>query len=303
MRHIAKLLIATCVSANASEAPYCGPEGVWVQILGSGGLELDNQRAAPSYLVWIDDKARVLIDAGSGAALRFDESGADFSDLDAIALSHLHVDHTGDLPSIIAGSRNLGRTRPLSVLGPAGTDTSMSTQDHIERLIGPDGAYNHLSEFLTPTSPGGYRISIREVQATGNRVWAKFNNRDIKLSAIPVHHGDIPTLAWRVEVGEQSLVFAGDFNNLKNVIPRFAKDADVLVVSHALPEGARGLPREEFAIPSQIGRVAATAGARILILAARTTRTFGMESNTKTTIEANFDGSLIFGGELECWGL
>jgi len=56
------------------------------EVLGSGGPEIDG-RASASYIVWIDNKARVLIDAGSGSMLRFEQSGAKIEDLEAIVLT------------------------------------------------------------------------------------------------------------------------------------------------------------------------------------------------------------------------
>src|SRR6056297_782871 len=63
-----------------------------LQVLGSGGPELDDGRRSSSYLLWLDDRARVLLDAGSGSSVAFGASGADFADLQAILLSHLHTD-------------------------------------------------------------------------------------------------------------------------------------------------------------------------------------------------------------------
>ena len=48
---------------------------ITVEILGSGGPEIDG-RASASYLIWIDKEAKVLIDTGSGAMLRFEQSSA-----------------------------------------------------------------------------------------------------------------------------------------------------------------------------------------------------------------------------------
>jgi hypothetical protein len=72
----------------------CGPSGVALQVLGSGGPELQDKRASTSYLVWRNGVPRVLVDSGGGSALRFGESGATMSDLDVILLTHLHVDHS-----------------------------------------------------------------------------------------------------------------------------------------------------------------------------------------------------------------
>ena len=50
-------------------------QSISLQILGSGGPEF-SQRASSSYIIWVDGKAKVLVDAGGGAFLRFSESGA-----------------------------------------------------------------------------------------------------------------------------------------------------------------------------------------------------------------------------------
>ena len=288
--------------AAASEAPFCGDEGIWIQILGAGGPELHDGDAGPSYLLWIDNQARLLIDPAPGSSARFDEAGAAFEDLDAIVFSQLSVNHGADFPAFIDGSRFHERTRSLPVLGPeGGSPIGLST--FIERLIGPDGAYPELADFLTPQSRGGYRLSVRGVPATGRRRWAGFGNERLRLAAIPVHHGDVPTLAWRVEAKGFSVVFAGDFSNRKNVMAEFAADADALVVSHAEPEHARGEALDRNATPSQIGRIAERAAARMVILGHRMNRTRGRESQSREAIEAHYGGALIFADDLECWGL
>ena len=81
-----------CAFVPAVHAQTCGGQGVAVQVLGSGGPELQDKRASSSYLVWQDGQARVLVDAGGGSALRFGESGANMSQLDVILFTHFHVD-------------------------------------------------------------------------------------------------------------------------------------------------------------------------------------------------------------------
>ncbi|CAN0481297.1 unnamed protein product, partial [Scytosiphon promiscuus] len=152
-------------------------------------------------------------------------------------------------------------------------------------------------------SSGGYRVRTRNVLATGKKRWAGFGNDELRISAIPVNHGPVPALAWRIDVGEQSVVVTGDFNNLKDVMSDFAKDADALVVSHAIPENARGTQRELHVLPTQIGRIAKQANARLLILGHRMNRTLGRESQSRGHIEENYDGYILFANDMECWGL
>ncbi|MEO1204683.1 MAG: MBL fold metallo-hydrolase, partial [Pseudomonadota bacterium] len=58
-----------------ASADSCPPaDGVAVQVLGSGGPIADDDRASSGYLVWVDGKARAMIDAGNGSLLRFAEA-------------------------------------------------------------------------------------------------------------------------------------------------------------------------------------------------------------------------------------
>lgn len=297
-------LVACLMSSPTWAAELCGDTGVWLQILGAGGPEINDGQASSSYLIWNNNKARVLIDTGSGASVAFDKAGANFEDLYVIAFTHLHVDHTVDFPGFIKGSYFLERTDPLVILGPDSNNPDYpDTETFIERLIGPQGAYAYLKDFLTYKSSGGYRVRPRNVPATGNRRWAKFGNDELRMSAIPVNHGPVPALAWRVDVGGMAVVITGDFNNLKNVMPKFAKGADALVVTHAIHESARGSQRDLHALPSQLGRIAQQAEARMLILSHRMNRTRGLESQTRAHIEEQYDGYILFANDLECWGL
>ena len=65
----------------------------------------------------------------------------------------------------------------------------------------------------------------------------------------------------------------------------------------------RGEARDYYALPSQLGRVAAEANVRMLVLGHRTSRTLGRESVSRAAIEEHYAGPLIFANEMECWGM
>jgi ribonuclease BN (tRNA processing enzyme) len=303
---LALLLTAMTILGHAEEGdatPFCGNQGVWIQILGSGGPELDDGQASASYLMFVDNKARLLVDTAPGSSVGFDKAGGVFADLDAMVFTHLHADHTADFPAYVTGSYFAKRDRLLPVLGPDGRGVYPDTVSFVERLIGPDGAFAYLAGFLTFRSSGGYKLSPRNVPATGRQRQGGMGSANVRLSAVPVHHGEVPALAWRADVGDRSVVFTGDFSNRNNVMPEFAKGADALVIHHALPEGTRGEATELHVTPRQIGQIAAQAGVRMVILGHRMNRTRGLESVSRLAIEEHYDGSLIFANDMECWGL
>jgi len=51
--------------------------------------------------VSINQRPRILVDAGGGIFERLGRTGLDLSTLQQILLTHLHIDHTSDLPAVI----------------------------------------------------------------------------------------------------------------------------------------------------------------------------------------------------------
>jgi len=149
-------LIATTLSAGALAA--CEPGRVELQVLGSGGPELSDRRAGSSYLIWLDGKARVLIDMGPGSSLNLERSGANIADIDAVLFSHLHVDHSADFPALIKASFFAGRSHDLQVFGPDSNRLMPSTEQFVARLIGDQGAFRYLSSYYEPDERSRWKV-------------------------------------------------------------------------------------------------------------------------------------------------
>jgi ribonuclease BN (tRNA processing enzyme) len=304
---VALLLLLTLPVPGRGEAgddtPFCGNDGVWIQILGAGGPDLDDAQSGPAYLLFIDNAARLLVDTAPGSSGAFDKAGGRFADLDAVVFTQLSAHHASDFPAFVEGSLAAGRQEPLTVLGPDGEEPFPGLRQFVDRLIGARGAFPYLAGFLAVDSGTPYSLNVREVATDSRRLWSAFRSEHLALTAIPVHHGPVPALAWRVEAGDKSIVFTGDFSNRRNVMAEFAAGADALVIHHAIPEGTRGEATDLHVTPSQIGRIAAQAGVRMVILGHRTTRTRGLESISRSAIEDHYEGPVIFANDLECWGL
>ena len=70
-----------------------------------------------------------------------------------------------------------------------------------------------------------------------------------------------------------------------------------------LRHGWWGAARDLHLLPTQIGRIADQANARMVILGQRMNRTRGRESQTREAIESSYTGPLMYANDLECWGL
>ena len=296
---------------STAAAQTCGTAPVQVQVLGSGGPELQDRRASSSYLVWLGGKPRVLVDIGGGAALRFGESGATVADLDVILFTHLHADHTADLPALIKSSFFEDRVHPLPIYGPAGNKFMPSTIAFVRALFDSvRGAYRYLGDFLNPLTRGGYKLQPFDVRPSSGKLKTgrkpeeetmfPFTNERVRVSAVPVGHGNLPALAWRVEAGGKSAVFSGDTNGRGDALARLAQGADLFIAHNAVPEGASGIERELHMDPTTIGQIAHQAQVKHLVLSHRMQRTLGKEEETLAALRRYYTGPAQFANDLDC---
>lgn len=293
--------LGACAFSSFAAAQSCGAKGIAVQVLGSGGPELQDKRASSSYLIWEDGKPRVLVDAGGGSALRFGQSGAQMSDLDAILFTHFHVDHSGDFAVLIKSSWFEDRNRPLAIYGPTGNEFMPSTTEFVSDFFSDSrGAYRYLSELYEPAEQGSYKMQPHSVKGS-EKPAAAFRSADLAVYSVRVIHGAIPALAWRVEVGGKIITFSGDTNGVGDGLVLAATNADLFVAHNAVPEGATGVERNLHMPPSVIGQIAEQAHVKHLVLSHRMLRTLGKEAQTEMEIRKRYAGPVDFSDDLDCF--
>ncbi|MDI3324281.1 MBL fold metallo-hydrolase [Pontibacterium granulatum] len=290
---------AFSASVQAASPESCDPERIQLQVLGSGGPELNDLRASTSYLVWLDGKARVMIDVGGGSSLNFEKSGAQFADLDAVLFTHLHVDHSADWPVFVKGGFFTGRDRDLPVYGPYGNHLLPAVDKFQEALLGLGWSY--LSNYLVNDERAAYKLPATVVNAE-DTVWFQSLER-VTLKGLNVNHGPLPAVAWRVEAAGCSIVFSGDTSAISDNLTRLATSADLLVAHNAIPEEAIGVARRLHMPPSRIGEIAAQAGVKKLVLSHRMLRTLERESDTLREIHKNYQGPVEFADDLSKYKL
>lgn len=305
------LALGTVPAAAQMGERSCPPSGVQLQVLGSGGAELSPNRAGSSYLIWIDGRARVLVDIGHGAAMRFAQSGARIDDLDVVLLTHMHADHTADLPLLVQTAVLRQRTRALPLHGPTGNRFAPSAVTFVRTLFDTTrGAWRHLGDVLSPMTRDGFKLAPHEVRERPRTLASRRESpagpieievNGLQVAAVPVVHGVYPALAWRVRAGGKTLVFTGDMNGEGDMLSRLAQGADILVANHAIEEGTGQRDRFLHMPPSVIGRLAARTGARQLVLVHRSARTLGRESESSDHIRQHYKGAVGFADDLACY--
>jgi ribonuclease BN (tRNA processing enzyme) len=298
IRSMIVCLLALLSASSSASAQSCGATPVAVQILGSGGPMINRDRASTSYLLWIDAQAKILVDMGGGAFLRFGQAQAKLSDLSLVAISHFHPDHVSDLPALLWLS-NFTRKEPLPIVGPSGNDLVPGFPTFLSRLFdAKNGAFQVLGTALggPPMTGvgGGVRLDVSVVDVTKADPSTVFDQQGVTVTALGIPHGNIPTLAYRIQTRGASMVFSSDQTGTNPRFVDFARGANVLVMHLAVGAGTTSALH---APPAVVGRVAQQAGVGRLIVSH-----IGLFDLDAAIIDLKkfYTGPLIVGADLQC---
>jgi ribonuclease BN (tRNA processing enzyme) len=252
-------------AAGAKAQTSCGNQPLMLQVLGSGGPFATGNRASSGYLIWRQGRAIVMVDAGGGTFLRFGEAGARLADLSLLAISHLHPDHVSDLPALLWQSDRL-RQKPLTVAGPSGAGSFPAFDAFIKRLFDSAGGAFPILAGTLGQGGTGVRLDVVTIDVSASTPTRVLLDQDLEVTALGVPHGDVPSVAYRIRVGDRSVVLGSDQNGSNPRFADFAAGADLLVMHLSLTQGAPDPIAQRHARPATVGQVAATARARRLLL-------------------------------------
>jgi ribonuclease BN (tRNA processing enzyme) len=290
-------LLALVSIPSCAWAQSCVGNPVAVQILGSGGPRINPDRASTSYLLWIGVQARMLVDIGGGAFHRFGQAQAKLNDLSLVAISHLHPDHVSDLPALLWLS-NQARKDPLPIVGPSGNDAAPSFPTFLSRLFDEkNGAFQVLGPTLggsQASAGGGVRLDVAVADVAKTEPSTVYDQHGLKVTAFGIPHADLPTLAYRVQTRDVSVVFSSDQNGTNPRFVDFAKRADVLIMHLAIAAGATS---PLHASPAVVGRIAQEASVGRLVVSH--IGLFDLDAAI-AELKKYYTGPLSVGTDLQC---
>jgi ribonuclease BN (tRNA processing enzyme) len=280
----------------------CQSQRVKLQMLGTRGPELLDNQASTGYLIWLDNKARVIVDAGPGSLQRFKQSGANYEDIDMILFTHFHVDHSADFPAYIKGGFFTDRKKDLAVYGPTGTKFVASAKQFVKRAIGSEnGMYPYLGAFIDPDQPSSYKVKVNNIPWSFSDLSIKrvVDKDGIRVTTVPTHHGPFPSQAYRVDLVGCSISFSGDMSGRLGAMPALAKNTDIWVAHNAIPEGATGVAANLHMTPSMIGRIAKEANVKQVLLTHLMKRSLSVKPETLKLITKFYKGKVSFPKDLD----
>jgi ribonuclease BN (tRNA processing enzyme) len=234
-------------------------------VLGSGGPRATG-RGETSYIVLIAGVPRILIDAGSGAFVEIGKLNLDLDKMDVVLLTHLHIDHSADLPSVF-NARSLSADNPITyhVFGPDGGGEFPSTTKFLHLIFDHGGIYQYQRGFGVDETIDGKDLPTA-LNAPESEI---FSDGDLHIREIATHHGDCPSVGYRIAFKDESITFSGDMDAsaLPN-LEKLAKDTNLLVLHAAIldPPDTPPILLTLHTPPKQLGEAAKIANAKHVLL-------------------------------------
>ena len=170
----------------------------------------------------------------------------------------------------------------------------------MNRLLNAEnGAYGYLSGYL---DGNGRLPKLESVEVRGGDPVTVYESSDgtIHVDALHVPHGIVPALSFRIQIGDESLVFGTDQNGTNPSFIEFAADADILVMHLVIPEAAGPIAQRLHARPSVIGEVADATNAKHLVLSHFMARSLRDLDENVALVRRGYDGEITLAEDLMC---
>ena len=228
------ILLAFGTQAKVSNAQEYD---IKLTFLGTGAPRPSPTRYGPSILLEAGE-TKLLVDAGPGMRQRIFQAGGFelLTDIDTVLITHLHFDHTIELPNLWLTGWLFGRKKNMKVYGPEGTEEFMN---HFEQAFDWDLRYRYLTNV---------HVEGSDLITTDIEPGVFYNQNGLKITAFDVAHLPLDpeseellglegaTFGYRVDYKGRSIVFSGDTRSLPgSKIIEISKGVDVLIHETQIP--------------------------------------------------------------------
>lgn len=181
-------------------------------VLGSGTSVPHSRRSGSAF--WVETSGgSILLDCSPSAPLRMAQEDLDWPNLDAIWISHFHLDHCGGLGPFLFGTKyapqTQGRRKPLRIFGPVGL------RGLIERM-------DAVNDYRLLEQP--FPVEITEIEPL-EKIEILIG---VEAVALKTPHTD-ESLAIHIRDGETTLVFSAD-TGPSLPLAAFANQVDLLIL-------------------------------------------------------------------------
>ena len=238
-------------------------------LLGTAGGPRPRRARSGSAQAIVAGGQVYVVDCGNGVARQMIAAGLRLRDLRHVLITHHHSDHNADFGTLLQLAWMSGLVTPVDCWGPP------PTREMLQRYL----QYQQYDIALRTADEGRIELAPLLKGHDLSNDGLVFANDHVRVTAAKVPHPPLEiAFAYRFDTSDRSIVVSGDTTE-SDALVRLATGADVLVHEVMLAERVKemlsALPNHEMLARSvighhtsaeQVGRVAAKAGVKLLVL-------------------------------------
>jgi ribonuclease Z len=211
-----------------------GADEMRIIALGTGMPNQTRSAVSIAYLVELGNGDKFIFDMGSGSMANLFSLRPDFSRLDKVFASHLHIDHVGDFMGLHIAGWLSGRYTPIHIYGPTGSTPELGTKAFVEGMS--RGYAWDLATRSGALPDEGAQIEVHEFDYKQENV-AVYEKNGVIVRSWPAIHSLDGAVSFSLEWNGLKYVFGGDTYPNKWYI-KFAANADIASHEAFLPPKA-----------------------------------------------------------------
>lgn len=192
--------------------------------MGTGMPQVQREQASACWYVELGNGDSFIFDIGMGCTPNMSKLEVPWDNFTKVFITHLHADHFGDLPALLAGGWQMGRSIPIEVWGPSGPEPELGTKAAVEHLLGMYRWEYVSKRGRAPMS--SYGINVHEFDYSKEQVIYQRNGVTIR-SFPAVHVMDGP-VSYSLEWNGLKFSYSGD-TTANNFFLNNARDSDIVV--------------------------------------------------------------------------
>ena len=211
-----------------------GADEMRITALGTGMPNQTRAAVSISYFVELGNGDKFLFDVGLGMLANLFSLRPDFSKIDKVFASHLHVDHVGDFMGVHIGGWLSGRYTAIHLYGPSGSSEALGTRTFAESM--QKGYAWDLATRSGALPDAGAEIKIHEFDYKQiNQI--VYQENGVTIRSWPAIHSLDGSVSYGLEWNGLKYVFGGDTYPNKWYM-EYAQGADVASHECFLPPQA-----------------------------------------------------------------
>lgn len=277
-----------------------------VTIMGSGWGYYRPAQGGASIFVELGNGDNFIFDIGAGSSGNYKKMQVPYSKMTNIFLTHLHLDHMGDLPDLWAFGPTADRFTPLNIYGPSGDTPELGTKYAIENMK-KYANWNIVSfEAALPASEG-FKINVHEFNYKANP-GTVYDKNGVVIKSFPAVHTIDGAVSYRLDWNGLSVVVSGDTNPNMFMVEN-AKGADLILHETAplpkafidkmgyKPDVAKRIVNSSHTPPKALGKIFELTNPRMGVIT-HTLRNMDTIGPVQDLVRIHYKGPLVFGGDL-----